>query len=124
MADIGDLQPTKLVIGGERFQIQTDLSPEELQALVNYIEEKMAVHLTPSLRAEPRKQLILMAMEIASELFALRQRVAELEQSQERTAESMEHLVDLLSAEEREVKNSSETNIDPLGAAEAFLSPR
>jgi len=124
MTDAGSLQPTKLVIGGERFQIQTDLSAEELQALVSYIEEKMSEHLTPSMRAEPRKQLILMSMEIAAELFALRQRVAELEQTQERTAQSVERLVDILSDVEDETKGHSIITEDPLGAASAFLSPR
>ena len=121
-----NLLPTRVTIGGERFQIQTDLSPDELQAIIKYIEEKMEDHLTPSLRADPRKQLTLMAMEIAAELFAARSRVRELERVNERGTETAERLLDKLSSEVEE--RFAETPFlkvseDPLEAARVFLSP-
>ena len=122
-----ELQPTKITIGGERFQVQTDLNPEELQELIAYIEAKMQEHLTPSLRAEPRKQLILMAMEIASELFDTRRHVAELERTQNRIAQTADHLADLLSGDVEEPTDAqahANAPKDPLEAAQAFLSPQ
>lgn len=120
-----ELQPTKITIGSERFQVQTDLSAEELQSIVAYVEQKMEEHLTPSHRAEPRKQLILMAMEISAELFASKARVDELEKARERTSTIAERLVDVLTAELDGVgleKASGSEN--PVEAAQAFLSPQ
>lgn len=121
-----ELQPTRISIGGERFQVQTDLSAEELQSIIAYVESKMAEHLTPSLRADPRKQLVLMAMEISAELFASKSRVDELEKARERSASVAERLVEALSAELDE--SSSEriysSSQDPLETAKAFLSPQ
>jgi len=122
-----NLQPTRVTIGGERFQIQTDLSPEELQAIIKYIEEKMEDHLTPSLRADPRKQLTLMAMEIAAELFAARNRISELERNHERGTETAERLVERLASEVEGIQASKlhlSSPEDPLEAARAFLSPQ
>lgn len=121
-----ELQPTRITIGGERFQVQTDLSAEELQSIIAYVESKMSEHLTPSLRAEPRKQLILMAMEISAELFASKSRVEELEKARERSASVAERLVEALSSE---LDDSSSERIysssqDPLETAKAFLSPQ
>jgi len=122
-----DLQPSKIIIGGERFQIQTDLSAEELQEIITYIEMKMQEHLTPSLRAEPRKQLILMAMEIAADLFQTRKQVAELERTQERIAQTADHLADMLSSDVEaptDAQARASSSKDPLEAAQAFLSPQ
>ena len=122
-----DLQPSKIIIGGERFQVQTDLSSEELQEITAYIEAKMQEHLTPSLRAEPRKQLILMSMEIAADLFQTRKRVAELERTQERIAQTADHLADMLSGDVEDPTDAqahASSSKDPLEAAQAFLSPQ
>lgn len=122
----GNLQPTKISIGGERIQVQTDLNSEELQSIISYIEGKMHDHLTPSVRAEPKKQLILMAMEITAELFATRARVAELEQSRERFSDAAEKLVDLLASEIEEKRDSAFRVLpaeDAPEAARIFLSP-
>lgn len=121
-----ELQPTRISIGGERFQVQTDLSAEELQSIIAYVESKMAEHLTPSLRADPRKQLVLMAMEIAAELFASKSRVDELEKARERSASVAERLVEALSAEldESNTERTYSSSQDPLETAKAFLSPQ
>lgn len=122
-----ELQPTRITIGGERFQVQTDLSAEELQAIIAYVESKMAEHLTPSLRAEPRKQLILMAMEISAELFATKTRIEDLEKARERSAAVAERLLEALSAEIDDPgfeRSSGKPSGDPVETAKAFLSPQ
>lgn len=122
-----ELQPTKITIGGERFQVQTDLSAEELQSIIAYVESKMAEHLTPSVRVDPRKQLILMAMEIAAELFASKARVDELEKSRERSSAAAERLLDVLTAELEDSASSRGNELsgkDPVETAQAFLSPQ
>ena len=119
------LQPTKLTIGGERFQIQTDLSAEELHGIVAYVEAKMAEHLNQSSRTEPRKQLILMAMEIAAELFSVRQQNAKLDKERERNAERLQALLDLLSSVEdgAAVQKARPSGPDEaIETAQAFLS--
>jgi len=78
------LRSTRIVVGQDRFQIQTDLSEEELQAIASYVDGKLAIHLSPNAR-DPRKQLVLMAMDIASELFVTRHRLEELEKFRNET---------------------------------------
>lgn len=79
MSTQDSLRSTRVVVGQDRFQIQTDLSEEELQSIASYVDGKIALHVDTSLRTDNRKQLILMALDIASELFETRRRLDELE---------------------------------------------
>jgi cell division protein ZapA (FtsZ GTPase activity inhibitor) len=69
------LRTTRVVIGQDRFQIQTDLSETELDEIVAFVSKKIEQHTDPGSRLDVRKQMILMAMDISSELFELRRRV-------------------------------------------------
>lgn len=127
MSEPGILQATRINIGGERFQIQTDLRQDELDALVAYVESKMQEHSSSSSRVDPRKQLILISMEITAELFAARQRIQELERSQERASEVAERLLQVLAREVEEVSTGRprlQPDLDPVEAARVFLSPQ
>ena len=79
MSEQDSLRSTKVVVGQDRFQIQTDLSEQELQAIASYVDAKLSLHMNPVSRTDPRKQLVLMALDIASELFETRRRLSELE---------------------------------------------
>ncbi|HSQ42989.1 MAG TPA: cell division protein ZapA [Fibrobacteraceae bacterium] len=124
MDEAQHLQSTRIVIGGERFQVQTDLAADEMQLIIAYVESKMREHLTPSLRADPRKQLILMSMEIAAELFATKNRVAELEREREHTSSTAVQLAEQLDAELTPVppQPSSPPTGNPTDSARSFLS--
>lgn len=116
------LTPMRLSIGGERFQIQTDLSEEELQELTEYVEAKMEVHLTPGHRRDPKKQLILMAMEIAAELQAAQRQLTELQQQSGRWGQRLVSLVELLSDSlDQQNATSTASQQQPLQSADAFL---
>lgn len=111
----------KIAVGNERFQIQTDLSEEELHALSAYVEAKMEVHLTPGVRVDPKKQLILMAMEITAELFDARRRIQALEQNQEIIGERTIQLVEMLDIVTEGQSANIPSQTAPAASAQAFL---
>lgn len=73
-----EVRSVRVTVGQEKFQIQTDLNDAEIEEIVNFVSKKMDQHLKANSRLEIRKQLILMAMDIASELFDTRRRLKEL----------------------------------------------
>ena len=70
------LHTTRVEIGNDRFQIQTDLTDAELSAIVEYVTKKVQLYVNSDARMDARKQLLLMAMDITSELFDMRRRHA------------------------------------------------
>ena len=70
------LHVTHIEIGKDRFQIQTDLTDAELSAIVDYVTNKMQAFARADSCTNFRKPLLLMALEITSELFDMRQRHA------------------------------------------------
>ena len=70
------LRTVRVEIGTDRFQIQTDLTDAELSAIVTYVTKKMQGYVSSDARMDMRKQLLLMAMDITSELFDMKRRHA------------------------------------------------
>lgn len=70
-----EVRSVRVTVGQEKFQIQTDLNDAEIEEIVNFVSKKMDQHLKSNPRLEIRKQLILVAMDIASELFDTRRRL-------------------------------------------------
>ena len=64
-----EIRSVRVTVGQEKFQIQTDLNDAEIEEIVNFVSKKMDQHLKANSRLEIRKQLILMAMVIYSDLF-------------------------------------------------------
>ncbi|GEM_PF-3516021 len=123
------LQSTRITVGGEVLQIQTDLDPTELERIVQYVDGKILELQTQALKANAKRHLILVAMTIASELFAERQHSAKLEDSQERVQLLVEKLTEMLDGMPQRVAQAEishvgteKTPVDPLAAAQAFLS--
>lgn len=77
MADVADpsLHTTRVEIGNDRFQIQTNLTDTEIADIVAFVSKKMEEHVSTEARMDLRKQMILMALDISSELFELRRQV-------------------------------------------------
>lgn len=71
-----ELHTARVEIGKDRFQIQTDLTDAELSAIVDYVTKKVDAYVSSDARMDMRKQLLLMAMDITSELFDVRRRHA------------------------------------------------
>ena len=69
-----EVRSVRVTVGQEKFQIQTDLNDAEIEEIVGFVT-KMDQHLKSNPRLEIRKQLILVAMDIASELFDTRRRL-------------------------------------------------
>ena len=69
------IRPVRVTVGHDKFQIQTDLTDLELNEIVSFVTKKMEQHLQNNSRLEVRKQLILVAMDVASELFDTRKRL-------------------------------------------------
>ena len=70
------LHTARVEIGTDRFQIQTDLTDAELSAIVAYVTKKVQAYVSSDARMDMRKQLLLMAMDITSELFDMKRRHA------------------------------------------------
>lgn len=103
MEDTRSLQSLRVQVAGENFQVRTDISEEDLKAVAAYISDKAKIHLIPNARTEPRKQLILMAMEITTELFAARRRIQELEESLGHAVQKAATMVQAISRMEEEI---------------------
>lgn len=69
------IRSVRVTVGHDKFQIQTDLTDLELNEIVSFVTKKMEQHLQNNSRLEVRKQLILVAMDVASELFDTRKRL-------------------------------------------------
>ena len=61
------LRTTRVVIGQDKFQIQTDLNEAELDEIVAFVSKKVEQHTDSASRLDIRKQMILMSMDISSE---------------------------------------------------------
>lgn len=90
-----NLKPMRITVGNERLQIQTDLSEEELFRLSSYVEKKMDTHINPELRVDPRKQFILLAMDITAELLNTQQQLQQVKQSHQEMQNSIQHLLQI-----------------------------
>lgn len=129
MLDPQQLQSARITVGGEFLQIQTDLDPLELDKIVQYVDGKILELQTPSLKLNTKRHLILVAMSIASELFAERQHSSKLEEAQERVQLMVEKLTEMLDGQPQRVAQPEIVSaapevqvIDPLAAAQAFLA--
>ncbi|MCK9181404.1 MAG: cell division protein ZapA [Fibrobacteraceae bacterium] len=90
------LRTTRVEIGKDRFQIQTDLSEAELSAIVEFVSKKIQDQVNSDARMDMRKQMILMAMDITSELFEYRRRSAKYKSYYEESQKMAKILADLL----------------------------
>jgi len=121
MSDQDSLRSTKIVVGQDRFQIQTDLSEVELQAIVSYVDAKLGEHLNPAARNDPRKQLVLMAMDIASELFETRRRLEDLEKFRGEALRTAHRLNALLEEPTESTLRGTVVSDDRPSSAQVFL---
>ena len=90
------LRTTRVVIGQDEFQIQTDLNEAELDEIVAFVSKKVEQHTDSASRLDIRKQMILMSMDISSELFELRRRVAKAQVYYHESQKMANVLADLL----------------------------
>ncbi len=90
------LRTTRVVIGQDKFQIQTDLNEAELDEIVAFVSKKVEQHTDSASRLDIRKQMILMSMDISSELFELRRRVAKAQIYYQESQKMANILADLL----------------------------
>lgn len=90
------LRTTRVVVGSSRFQIQTDLSDQELGEVVHFVDQKISQYEDPSSRVDLRSQMILMALDISSELFELRRRLARADYYQKESQRTAQILIDLI----------------------------
>jgi len=72
-----EIRSISFEISGEDFQVRTDLPEESLQEIAQYVESKIQLQIPPGTRGDKHKKLVLIAMEIAGELFENRKQLAE-----------------------------------------------
>lgn len=93
------LHTARVEIGNDRFQIQTDLTDAELSAIVEYVSQKVQMHVRSDARMDMRKQMLLMAMDITSELFDMRRRHARYKEYFLESQKEAKILIDILDGE-------------------------
>lgn len=81
MENENTLRSAKVVIGKDRFQIQTDLSEQELDEIVQFVEKKLEQYVGDAPLNDAKKRLELMALDITSEYFDLRRRYIRLREN-------------------------------------------
>lgn len=91
-----EIRSVRVMVGQEKFQIQTDLNDSELEEIVNFVTKKMDLHIKNNSRLDVRKQLILMAMDITSELFDARRRLKKAHTYYQESQKTAGFLADLL----------------------------
>ena len=94
------LREVKLVVGQDRFRIQTDLSDEELSAISDFVSKKTEQYLGDKNIADPRKQLILMALDITSEYFDVRKKFIHLYENNKKAEKEIVVLNQILDSAE------------------------
>ena len=62
------LRPAKITIAQERLNIQTDLSDQELEKILEYLNRKIEKYIGENTN-ETKKRLLLMALDISAEFF-------------------------------------------------------
>lgn len=102
------LHTARVEIGNDRFQIQTDLTDAELSAIVDYVTKKMQSYVNSDARMDMRKQMILMAMDISSELFDMRRRHAVYKEFYRESQKTAKVLADMLSEELAQIPTISQ----------------
>ena len=93
------LHTTRVEIGNDRFQIQTDLTDAELSAIVAYVTKKVDAYVKADARMDMRKQMLLMSMDITSELFDMRRRHARYKEFYLESQKEAKVLAEMLSDE-------------------------
>lgn len=101
------LHTARVEIGNDRFQIQTDLTDAELSAIVDYVSQKVQAHVRSDARMDMRKQMLLMAMDITSELFDMRRRHARYKEYFLESQKVSRILADMLDAELSKLQSAS-----------------
>lgn len=104
------LHTTRVEIGNDRFQIQTDLTDAELSAIVAYVTGKVETYVKADARMDMRKQMLLMAMDITSELFDMRRRHARYKEYYLESQKVSKVLSDMLSAEIDKLQSRSQSD--------------
>jgi cell division protein ZapA (FtsZ GTPase activity inhibitor) len=101
------LHTTRVEIGNDRFQIQTDLTDAELSAIVSYVTKKVDTYVKSDARMDMRKQMLLMAMDITSELFDMRRRHARYKEFYQESQKVSKVLAEMISDELGKLESSS-----------------
>jgi cell division protein ZapA (FtsZ GTPase activity inhibitor) len=84
---------TTVQIRGATYQIRTDLGPDTLGRLADYVDEKMR-ELDPKSTLAPGKVSVLTSLSIAGELMEVRDREAESRRNIVSRLERLEELLD------------------------------
>lgn len=81
-------------IHGQRYAIRSDLEPQYILALAEYLDSKMQVAARETTTMEPARVAVVAAMNILDELFRARQDAVDAEGHLNTRAAQIEHLVD------------------------------
>ncbi len=91
-----NLRSAKVVIGSDRFQIQTDLSEQELNEIVQFVNKKFEQYVGEATAVDAKKRLELMALDITSEYFDVRRRYMRLRENDQNAQKEILVLNDLM----------------------------
>lgn len=72
-----NLRPAKITLAQERINIQTDLSDQELERILQFLTRKIDKYIGENTN-ETKKRLLLMALDISAEYFDIRHRYQKL----------------------------------------------
>jgi|SRR5690554_247673 hypothetical protein len=94
-----DIRSATFNVGVDKFKIQTDLTDEELDNVVNYVTKKMNYHHRINADLSERHRLILVSLDIASELFDMRVKLKDSISFYQESQERLSLLAQLLDEE-------------------------
>ena len=101
------LRPAKIVLAQERLNIQTDLSEQELDTVVEFLSKKIDKYIGEH-KKKKKKRLLLMALEISAEYFDVRRKYQNLEQNSKVADKEISMLNELLNNEmEKSAENTT-----------------
>lgn len=92
------LRPAKITIAQERLNIQTDLSDQELEKILEYLNRKIEKYIGENTN-ETKKRLLLMALDISAEFFDIRHRYHKLAENEKNIEKEISTLNNLLQQE-------------------------
>ncbi len=77
----GEIHSHKVSIGGENFQVRSDQSPRVIERIAGYIDFKMRETGSSAMTSDKFRMAVMAAMNIAGELFELKNRMEEADKA-------------------------------------------
>jgi cell division protein ZapA (FtsZ GTPase activity inhibitor) len=92
------IQSLKVSVAGEEFLVRTDTSQATLNEIASWVNSKIDELVVPGSRIDNRKQLVMVSLAIAGELFEKKAKIKDLESKIQQYQQKSELLFKKLSS--------------------------